>query len=227
MISPRFDRKTLILLLLPAFLIGLLGQAQAADNIFFSEYLEGTQDSGIFNHALEIFNPTQSVVDAAVELISIEIYMDGSPTPNSTLNFGESSGVLIQPGDTFVIVQTTADPELLALADRTSLGLGAMDGNDAVVLRRGGEIVDVIGQVGFDPGPGGWGTGETSTVDHTLRRKMVICEGDSDGSDAFNPALEWDGFPIDTFDGLGSHETNCSGTPVETTTWGSVKALFR
>jgi Ca2+-binding RTX toxin-like protein len=35
--------------------------------------------------------------------------------------------------------------------------------------------------------------------------------GDSDGSDAFDPAAQWDGFPIDSFDGLGSHSLSPGG----------------
>ena len=44
------------------------------------------------------------------------------------------------------------------------------NGDDAVVLRRGSTILDVIGQVGLDPGSE-WGSGLTSTADNTIRRK--------------------------------------------------------
>ena len=50
-----------------------------------------------------------------------------------------------------------------------------------------------------------WGTGLTSTMDNTLRRKSSVTAGDTNGADAFDPAVQWDGFAIDTFDGLGSH----------------------
>ena len=65
-------------------------------------------------------------------------------------------------------------------------------------------MIDVIGQVGFDPGTE-WGTGLTSTQDNTLRRKAAVTDGDPIGSDVFDPAVQWDGFATDTFDGLGSH----------------------
>ncbi|HSE98588.1 MAG TPA: hypothetical protein VLD57_10015, partial [Blastocatellia bacterium] len=64
--------------------------------------------------------------------------------------------------------------------------------------------IDVIGQIGFDPGTE-WGSGLTSTADNTLRRKASISAGDPNGSDPFDPSVEWDGFATDTFDGLGSH----------------------
>ena len=60
----------------------------------------------------------------------------------------------------------------------------------------------MIGQIGVDPGTE-WGTGLTSTADNTLRRKASVEAGDANGSDAFDPAVEWDGFATDTFDGLG------------------------
>ena len=87
---------------------------------------------------------------------------------------------------------------------------GWFNGNDAVLLRRNGVVVDSIGQRGFDPGTQ-WGTGLASTMDNTLRRKSSIEAGDTNDTDAFDPALEWDGFAIDTFDGLGSHTVDGGG----------------
>jgi hypothetical protein len=50
-----------------------------------------------------------------------------------------------------------------------------------------------------------WGTGGCTTQGHTLRRKTGVIHGDYNGYDAFDPAVEWDWYPQDTFDGLGSH----------------------
>jgi predicted extracellular nuclease len=44
---------------------------------------------------------------------------------------------------------------------------------------------------------------------------------------AFDPSIEWDGFAVDTFDGLGSHTSTCQPTPTSSTTWGKVKTLYR
>ncbi|NEQ20819.1 MAG: ExeM/NucH family extracellular endonuclease [Microcoleus sp. SIO2G3] len=112
-------------------------------------------------------------------------------------------------GDVFVFAQSSASSEILAQADQTS-GAGLFNGDDAIVLRKGGTngtIVDVIGQIGVDPGTE-WGTGLTSTADNTLRRKSSITMGDTNPNDAFDPSVEWDGFATNTFDGLGSHTTN-------------------
>jgi predicted extracellular nuclease len=75
-----------------------------------------------------------------------------------------------------------------------------------------GAVIDVIGQVGVDPGSE-WKSGGVSTKDNTIRRKAEVCEGDADGTDAFDPSIEWDGYPKDTFDGLGSHSVDCGTAP--------------
>ena len=55
-----------------------------------------------------------------------------------------------------------------------------------------------------------WGSGSTTTQDHTLRRKAAVSTGDSNASNTFDPGLEWDGYPVDTFAGLGSHSATCT-----------------
>ena len=42
-------------------------------------------------------------------------------------------------------------------------------------------------------------------MDHTLRRKAAVQAGDTNPADAFDPAVQWDGFPVDTVDGLGAY----------------------
>jgi predicted extracellular nuclease len=71
--------------------------------------------------------------------------------------------------------------------------------------------VDVIGEIGFDPGSS-WGP--PSTQNNTLRRKPTVCQGDPDGFDPFDPSIEWDGFGQDNIDDLGFHTETC-GTATE------------
>jgi uncharacterized protein len=78
------------------------------------------------------------------------------------------------------------------------------NGNDAVALSCGAQTYDVIGQIGVDPGAGGWGT-NPSTLNTTLTRQCSVTTGDPDGTNTFDPAIEWTGAPQDTFSGLGSH----------------------
>lgn len=180
--------------------------------LFFSEYVEGSSN----NKALEIFNGTGAAVDLLVGDYDVQMYFNGSPTAGLTIGL---TGAVVD-GDVYVLAHSSADPAILAEADQTN-GAGWFNGNDAVALRKGGVIVDVIGQIGFDPITE-WGTGNTSTQNNTLRRKGTVEAGDTDGSDPFDPALEWDGFAQDTFDGLGAHElivpviADCDGPLVTT-----------
>ncbi len=135
------------------------------------------------------------------------MYFNGSTTVGLTLTLSGS----ISNGDVFVIANTNAttpaDPAILAQADLVS-SASFYNGDDAIVLRKNGVVIDSIGQIGFDPGSE-WGTGNISTADNTLRRKANICAGDPDGSNAFDPAVEWDGFATNTFDGLGAQTATC------------------
>ena len=167
----------------------------ASADLFFSEYIEGSSN----NKALEIYNGTGAPADLAAGAYSVQMFFNGSASAGLTLNLTGT----VANGDVFVLAQSFASAAILAQADLTS-GAGFFNGDDAVVLRRGTTVLDVIGQIGFDPGSE-WGSGLTSTADNTLRRKAAIETGDPDGSNAFDPAAEWDGFATDTFDGLGSH----------------------
>ena len=170
----------------------------AAGDLFISEYVEGSS----FNKALEIFNPSSAPVDLAAEAYSVQVFSNGSTSPSLTVNL---SGV-VGPRDVHVLTHPSADP---AVPFDQRAGVN-WNGNDAVVLRKGLTAVDVIGQVGFDPGAE-WGTGLTSTADNTIRRKSTVLTGDPNGADAFDPAVEWDGFALNTFDGLGSHTITTGG----------------
>ena len=170
----------------------------AAGDLFISEYVEGSS----FNKALEIFNPSSAPVDLAAEAYSVQVFSNGSTSASLTVNL---SGV-VGPRDVHVLTHPSADP---AVPFDQRAGVN-WNGNDAVVLRKGLTAVDVIGQVGFDPGTE-WGTGLTSTADNTIRRKSTVLTGDPNGADVFDPAVEWDGFALNTFDGLGSHTITTGG----------------
>jgi uncharacterized protein len=183
--------SALAFLLLPA-----LARPEAAE-LFFSEYVEGSSS----NKAVEIYNGTDVTVDLGALGYNVQIFTNGSATGGTPIDL---MGTLAA-GDAFVLAHASAI--LPVSADQTDTFVN-YNGDDAVVLRRGTTIVDVIGQIGLDPGAE-WGTGLASTADNTLRRKQPICAGDTNGSDAFAPALEWVGFANDTFDGLGTHVADC------------------
>ena len=87
------------------------------------------------------------------------------------------------------------------------------NGNDAITLEilGAGIVLDLIGKVGEDPGAA-WtaGDGNYWTKDHTLIRKSFISGGVSANPIVFDPSLEWDSLPANTFMNLGFHDCNCN-----------------
>jgi predicted extracellular nuclease len=170
--------------------------------LFISEYIEGSSN----NKAIEIYNGTGAAVNLAAGAYDLQVFLNGSASAGATIALTGS----IANNDVYVVAHNLANATILAQADQTSSSL-THNGDDAVVLRKNGTVIDVLGQVGFDPGTE-WGTGLTSTADNTLQRKNGICAGDADGSDTFDPAGEWSGFAADTFTGLGSHTPSFCST---------------
>ncbi|MCM0675512.1 lamin tail domain-containing protein [Micromonospora phytophila] len=175
----------------------------APTDLFISEYVEGSSN----NKAIELFNGTGAAVDLAAGGYQLQLHFNGSTTATNLALTGT-----VAAGDVFVLAAASAAPAILAQADQTT-GASLFNGDDAIVLRRGGAVLDSIGQVGVDPGTE-WGTGVTSTADNTLRRSGGVTTGDVDPADAFDPAAQWAGFAVDTFDGLGAHTVD-GGGPVD------------
>ena len=163
----------------------------ASADLFFSEYIEGSS----YNKAVEIYNPSSEDID--LSSYSINLYSNGRSIANSTFPL---SGI-IEAHSVFVIAHPKADPIVLRQATITS-GTINFNGNDAISLTKKGQPVDVIGQIGFNPGSE-WGNKEVSTKNHTIRRKPFVMTGNTQEHSAFHPEIEWDGFDINTFDGLG------------------------
>jgi uncharacterized protein len=194
----RRTRLFLPVLVLAALvpLVFSLGSARATPTeLFLSEYIEGSSN----NKALEIFNGTSAPVDLTAAGYNVQMFSNGSSSAGLTIALNGT----VAAGDIFVLAHGSANAEIRTQADQTN-GAGWFNGNDAVVLRRGATVLDVIGQIGFDPGSE-WGSGLTSTQDNTLRRKATVQAGDPNGSDAFDPAVQWDGFATNDASGLGSH----------------------
>ncbi|RDB02525.1 ExeM/NucH family extracellular endonuclease [Runella aurantiaca] len=192
----RLGSFCLLVLLLA---VSTVAWSQAPTELFISEYIEGSSN----NKAIEIYNGTGSAINLMDGGYNIQMYFNGNSASTLTINLTGT----VASNDVFVIAQASSNAAILAQADQTN-GSGWFNGDDVVVLRKGTTIIDVIGIIGNDPGTE-WGSGLTSTADNTLRRKVSICGGEVNGSDAFNPATEWDGFANDTFDGLGTHTATC------------------
>ncbi len=171
-------------------------------NLFFSEYVEGSS----YNKAVEIFNGGAQPV--ALQHCVVRQYTNGAATPSRTVTLGELS---LDPGAVYVVCSSRASA---AVKERCHQQTGSFDfnGNDALVLAcdtgAGMTVLDVIGRVGENPGVA-WGSGAVTTLDHSLVRRCSVSRGDTNPSDVFDPSLEWDGYPKDTFDNLGTHQAVC------------------
>ncbi|HVK77854.1 MAG TPA: DUF4215 domain-containing protein, partial [Kofleriaceae bacterium] len=164
----------------------------ALERLWFSEYVEGSSN----NKALEIKNPLSSPIDLTG--CSIQAAFNGSNA------FGAPIALTATvPANDVLVVCNTGMNASVACDVRTNAQTMGFNGDDTLGLFCGTTLMDVIGQLGNTPGGGQWGSGLTSTADNTIRRKCSVTVGDTDPSDAFNPATEWTGFANDTFTGLG------------------------
>lgn len=173
------------------------------NELFFSEYVEGSSN----NKALEIYNGTSTTIDLAAGKYSIEIYFNGSTSVGTSI---ELTGLLADD-DVYVVADDGADAAILAVADQLSTS-NFFNGDDVIALLKDGVVVDVFGQIGVDPGSA-WGSGSTIAMDNTLRRKSTIITGDTDGSNSFDPADEWDGSGNNMFGDLGTHSVERQAIP--------------
>jgi len=184
--------------LLPAVLFMAL---PAHAELLISEYVEGSSN----NKAIEIYNPDAAEADLSV--YKIEQYNNGGSTPTASFSL---SGRLA-PGSVHVTAHSTLASVLGTRVNQTAAF--SFNGDDALALTRSGVVVDRIGQVGYQPPSGFWGTASAGTKDHTLRRKGTVKQGDADISAAFDPSVQWDAFNVDDFSDLGLYNGQGTVTP--------------
>lgn len=189
---------------LVALAVGLALSGQAQAQLLISEYLEGSSN----NKAVELSNLGATPVD--LSQYRLALYANGKPLTDTPTNSLTLQGTLA-PGASLVLANPSANAEILAKANQTSGNL-VFNGDDALVLYRGSEIVDSFGQVGVDPGTA-WVSGSVSTLDMTLRRKATVTTGRTDATGPFDPALEYVAAARDDASGLGcSGDGPCDGT---------------
>lgn len=174
-------------------------------DLFFSEYVEGSS----YNKALEIYNGTGASIDLTAENYVIELYMNGNTSAGFTIPLYESGNLItsIADGDVFIVCHTSAHADIKAEKDIENGSL-QFNGDDTLILKHDGEIIDVFGQLGHDPGTQ-WNVNGVETAEQTLRRKSSVHSGDTNPDDSFDPSAEWEEYPQDTFDGLDGHTVTC------------------
>lgn len=161
-------------------------------NLFFSEYIEGTQ----MNKALEVYNPKGTPVN--LNIYTIKVYKNGTVNNPTVIAL---SGILPPKG-----VHTCGHPQseaaIFTKCDITNNGFD-FSGDDAVGLYRNDTLIDLIGEIGINPN-GGFTVGTGSTKDFTLIRKFDIRGGTPFWSQS---VFEWEVFPKDNSTDLGSHNS--------------------
>ncbi|SHI95374.1 T9SS type A sorting domain-containing protein [Flavobacterium haoranii] len=184
-----------------------LSFGQATD-LYFSMYGEGSSN----NKFIEIYNGTGSDVDLGD--YSVELYSNGAATATNTLTF--TAGTMLTAGDVYVAYNGSANATIVSAGDASS-SVCNFNGDDALALLKLGSVIDVIGQIGTDPGAS-WAVGSTpdGTVNHTIIRKSSVCSPNpvnlaSFGTDDTNS--EWTVYPSDDQWGqIGTHN-GCSSSP--------------
>ncbi|TVP12788.1 ExeM/NucH family extracellular endonuclease [Shewanella sp. KCT] len=164
--------------------------AQAADDLIISEYVEGSSN----NKAVEFYNPTGAAID--LSQYQLEFYFNGSTSAGSTIALSGS----LAAGKTYVVADNDAAGEILAVANQLSTA-SFFNGDDTLVLRKQGQVIDSLGQLGTDPGSE-WGSGDLSTQNNTLRRDPNQLIADTQLDDAVTLAT-WTGHVQDDFSDLG------------------------
>jgi len=169
--------------------------AGVANELFISEYVEGSSN----NKAIEIANMTDNPIDLSV----YDLRRNGNGGATWSDPFVLSGTV--SSGDVVVIINGSAAlPDLINESDivvpNTSPNFGEplnFNGNDPVGLFKNGVLIDIVGV---------FQSSATFAEDTTLRRKPTV----SSPNTAFDEVNEWDSYPQNTVDDIGSHTTTLS-----------------
>ncbi len=170
-------------------------------NPFISEYIRASGG----NTAIEIYNPSANpvILDGQYQL---RMYANGS----TSYNYADLKGV-IYPNDVFVIAPFTASlAGITGNVDQTESsfpGATFYTGDDAIALFRGFDTLDVVGQIGIDPGSSWPVTGTNgvngATASYTLVRDSAVQAGQLDWS--ISASSEWVVYPNNTDTYIGFH----------------------
>jgi hypothetical protein len=204
-------------------LLTLAMSAQNCSDLIISEYLEGSGS----NKAIELYNASSSPINLGSGNYSMGRERNGNGFPMLLPITG-----VIEPFQTRVFTLDKRDPNGVGTETPVAAELQAVtdtfvnpiyveanspfyfNGDDTFYLIKNGvTLVDMVGKANQDPG-GGWSVpGDPNTrwwtTDQTLVRKRTVLRGVSMSPEVFDPSLEWDSLPEDTFDSLGFHICDC------------------
>jgi hypothetical protein len=245
-------------ILFSVFSLALISQLSFAQctELFISKYMRAKGNT----KGVEFYNPTSSPINLTAGLYSIERFKSAG-TPGVIDNVMDDSLYLrgtVPAYGSFVLVngQDSAnsgptspqpDPDFQAMADQLDLLYGTygtnvgqpmyFKGNDCLVLKKNGNIIDVFGEVNatvttawstIAPYRGASGQGKWITTGFLMERKASIKDGrkppvtnDLSSFTEFNPLEQWDTIPslpatathldsLDLYALFGSHNCDCA-----------------
>lgn len=148
----------------------------AAAQLMFSEYVEGSGH----NKALEIHNISSDAIDLDAHECRVAMYFNGSEESDLRINLHGT----LPAGEVLVLYHEQGDqPDFMDATHSANYaqqgGFGWFNGNDAIELVCGGDVLDLLGEIGSDQY---WGRDVT-------RRRV---------------GAEWKEFDPNTFNGLGT-----------------------
>jgi hypothetical protein len=167
---------------------GSMVRANTTD-LIISEVYEGTPVNNAF---IEIYNGTGATVDLGAEQYYLTLHLNG----NTGTDYAYALTGTLANGATRVYGSGSDYAENETI---TTL----FDGNDAIVLRKGGmsgNAVDAYGEIGDNPGTQGWAT---RSVNQTLRRNPTNCTRDTVHDNTFYPDATFLAYSIDDISDLG------------------------
>ena len=209
------------------FAMSVNAQLLDCSELFISEYVEGPAN----NNAIEIYNPTNASIDLTG--YSINRYGNGATSGPDTWplsgNLAPGQAITIGNGQLDSIWVSTywsvpVDPVFYAACDLHGSGIYPtpfyFNGDDAMTLEKGANIIDIFGKVGEDPGNAWTDDASAGYTDanggtwwskrQTLVRKASVKKGVTMNPIVFNPTLEYDSLPDGTYSGMGTHSCDCS-----------------
>ena len=210
--SPRrITAAVAALALAAAGVVALAPPASAASgDLLFSEYIEGSAN----NKALEIYNPTTAPVDLAAAGYSVQLYVNGGH--DGRCSRSPLTGT-IAPDDVFVLASSAAATPGIARCGRTRPpALASTTATTRSHSTRAGAIVDVIGQIGVDPGHGVGLRPDLDGRHHPASRRRHLRRRRG-RRERLRPAVSSTASPSDTADG-SAHTTptaRCTLRPID------------
>ncbi|WP_127844333.1 T9SS type A sorting domain-containing protein [Psychroflexus aestuariivivens] len=155
-------------------ILGLLVMGYSTQAQIISQYIE--TDSGTTPKGIEIWNNTTGVLDFSANNLVIEKGTNGNaPSPDFTLSEGT-----LAAGE--VIVIGTSDLETITLNNGSAFydkGF-TFNGDDALVVKYGGNTTDILGISGSDPGSA-WSGNGVSTANQNIQLLDGITTGTTTG----------------------------------------------